>query len=278
MRAICFLVSSALVFAGVTFAQLGAPPTVLYDGADIVFVGRLETITPAPSGLTARFAVNQLIKGQATTGKEVQVQVSAESSCHALEEQHRYLVYGRRIGDQLWVAPCEGSKLISQAEADLQYIHTVNPTVSEQCNRKRLTQLARRAPIVATARVISTEDSAEANPLSLRYWCGFAWSSEYAYYDVIDVLKGQIHDPKIAVEHAICWDAITVDGYSPILSPELFRQGNVLLLFLEAGSHRTDQALAPFKSGYEAVDENCGAVTADSDAGQSVVQALHVAR
>jgi len=50
----------------------------------------------------------------------------------------------------------------------------------------------------------------------------------YTYYDVLDVLKGQISDSKIAVEHVICWDTITVDGYSPGLSPELFREGNVM--------------------------------------------------
>jgi hypothetical protein len=50
----------------------------------------------------------------------------------------------------------------------------------------------------------------------------------------------------------------------------LFREGNVLLLFLKIGSHRDDQVPVPFKSGYEDGDENCGAVIADSDAAKSV--------
>jgi hypothetical protein len=176
------------------------------------------------------------------------------------------------------VDPCEGSKLFSQAEPDLRYINTINPKISEQCNRRRLKQLARSTPIVVTAKVVGTEDSMGTPATPFRPWCGLVLTTEYAYYDVLDVLKGQIHDSKIAVEHGICWDTITVDGYSPRLSPELFREDSVLLLYLKTGSHRDDQVPVPFKSGYEDVDENCGAVIADSDAAQSVRKNLHGAR
>jgi hypothetical protein len=75
------------------------------------------------------------------------------------------------------------------------------------------------------------------------------FATESACYDVLDVLKGKLPDSKIAVEYAICWDTITVDGYTPRLSPKFFREGNVLLLFLKIGSHRDDQVPVPFKSG-----------------------------
>ena len=39
-------------------------------------------------------------------------------------KNHRYPVYERKIDDQPWVDPCEGSKLYSQGESDLRYIHT----------------------------------------------------------------------------------------------------------------------------------------------------------
>lgn len=64
----------------------------------------------------------------------------------------------------------------------------------------------------------------------------------------------------------------------PGLSPELFREGNALLLFLKKGSHRDDQVPLPFKSGYEDVDENCGAVIADSDAAHGVAASLRGAK
>jgi hypothetical protein len=275
MRLVLFAIS---LLTGSAFAQLGDAPAALYAGADIVFDGRLEKLVGSPSGLTARFSVTQLIKGRAATNKELQVQIPFESRCHAFEENHRYLVYGRNIGDQLWVDPCEGSKLFSQAEPDLRYLHTINTKISEQCNRSRLKQLARSTPIVVSAKVVGTEDSMGTRATLFRPWCGLVFTTEYAYYDLLDVLKGKIPGSKIAVEHSICWDTITVDGYSPSLSPELFREGNALLLFLKKGSHRDDQAPVPFKSGYEDVDENCGAVIADSDAAQSVTESLYGAR
>ena len=280
MRTIRFVLFSMLLAPGSALAQLGDPPAALYASADTVFDGRLERIAPSPSGLTARFSVGRLIKGPAATNKELQVQIPAESRCHAFEENHRYLVYGRNIGDQLWVDPCAGSKLFSQAEPDLRYLHTINPKISEQCNRSRLKQLARSTPIVVKAKIVGTEDSMGTPATLFRPWCGLVFTTEYAYYDVLDVLKGQIPDSNIAVEHAICWDTITVDGYSPGLSLELFREGNVLLLFLKIGSHRTgdDQVPVPFRSGYEDVDENCGAVIADSDAAQSLTEILHDSR
>jgi hypothetical protein len=278
MRTMLLVVSSISLAAASALAQLGNAPAALYAGADIVFDGRVEKIASSPSGLTARFSVTKLVKGTAATGKEVQVQIPSESRCHAFEENHRYLVYGRKIDDQLWVDPCEGSKLYSQAESDLRYIHTINPRVSEQCNGIRLKRLAKTSAIVATAKIVGTEDTMGPASLLFRPWCGLVFTTEYAYYDVLDVLKGTVPDPKIAVEHAICWDTITVDGYSSSLSPELFREGNVLLLFLKIGSHRDDQVPVPFKSGYEDVDENCGAVIAGSDAAQRVTETLHGAR
>lgn len=277
MRALSVLFFAYSLAAGSALAQIS--PASQYASADIVFDGRLEKISPSPSGLLASFFVNRIIKGGTARATALHTQIPIESSCHGLEENHRYLIYGRKIGDQIWVDPCEGSKLFSQAELDLHYIHTMNPEISQQCNKERLKQLAKSTPIVATAQVVGTEDSMGPSTKNLfRPWCGFVLTTEYAYYDVLDVLKGQIPDRKIAVEHAICWDTITIDGYSPSLSPELFREGNVLLLFLKKGSHRDDQSPPPFRSGYENVDENCGAVNADSDGARSAVDALHAAK
>lgn len=278
MRPICVVVFSILFAAGAAVAQAKDSPSALFAGADIVFDGRLEKVASSPSGSVATFFVNRVIKGGAARATALRVQEPAENRCHSLQKDHRYLIYGRKIGGQIWVDPCEGSKLFSQAEPDLRYIHTVVSSVSEQCNRTRLAQLARNTPVVVTAKVVGTEDSMGTSRTLFRPWCGLVLTTEYAYYDVIDELKGQVPDRKIAVEHPICWDTVTVDGYSPNLAPELFREGNVLLLFLKRGSHRDDQVPQPFKSGYEDVDENCGAVNADSDAAQSAVDALRTAK
>ena len=257
------------------FAQGGGDPDALYAGADVVFTGRAERIEASPTGLTARFKIDQLIKGRVITRNGLRASLPTESSCHAFKQQHSYLVYGRWMGGELWVDPCEGSKPISLAEHDLRYIHTINPKASERCNEKRLAQLAAKSPIVATAEIIGTEDlldSLRSSATFFRPWCGLVHSTEDAYYTVRDVLKGQIPDSKIAVQHAICWDTITVDGDTPQLSPELFKEGKVLLLFLKAGSHQPNrEGPPPFKSVYEDVDEDCGAVMADTEAARSVV-------
>lgn len=274
MRAI-WLSLLVTFLAGSALSQVSSAPA-FYSGADVVLDGRVGKIVRSPDGLTAELAIAQVIKGLDAV-RTVQVQMPAESRCHALEENHRYLVYGRKIGDQIWVDPCEGTKLYSQAESDLRSIHTIDSRVSEQCNRTRLKRLARTSPLVVTAKVVGTEDSMGPSTL-FRPWCGMTFTTEYAYYEILDVLKGQTPDSKIAVEHVICWDTITVDGYAPRLSPELFREGNVLVLFLKRDSHRTDQPQPPFKSGYEEVDENCGAVLAEGDSAQGVVSDLRSGR
>ena len=89
------------------------------------------------------------------------------------------------------------------------------------------------------------------------------------------MLKGEVSAPNIAVEHVICWDTVTVGGYSPELSPELFKKGNSLLLFLNAGSHQPDrQRPMPFLSVYEDTDENCGAVEAEDEVALSIAESI----
>jgi hypothetical protein len=212
------------LIGALAFAQSDGDAAALYSGADVVFTGQLETVAPSPTGLRARFNVTKLIKGREAVENELLAQLPAESRCHALEERHSYLIYGRSIGDQLWIDPCEGSKLVSLAEADLRYIHKVNPKISEQCNRERLAQLARSSRVVATAEVLSTEDSLGTSTLPFRPWCGLTLTTEDAHYHVVEVLKGEVNDPKITVEHAICWDTVTVDGYSPALSSEIVQE------------------------------------------------------
>ena len=160
-----YLFAVLLSFLGSrALAQSGDDPASLYAGADIIFTGRVEKLSASPSGLNARFEVVQRIKGRAGTKKYLRAQLPIQSDCHALEENHTYLIYGRRIGDQLWIYPCDGSKLISLAERDLRYIHSVNPEVSEQCNRKRLAQNARNSHTVITAEVMGTEDTLGSPP------------------------------------------------------------------------------------------------------------------
>lgn len=251
-----------------------------YAGADVVITGRLEKIQPSPRGFAAQFLVDQVAKGKLSKGQNFPVNVIAQDQCHAFEENHSYLVYARRIGDDFWIDPSAGSKLLSLAEADLRYIHSLSPKIHEQCDRNRLVALAQKSPIVVKAEVMGTEETMPADnsldmTLHYRPWCGLVFTTEDAYYKVVDVLKGNLPDSQIVVEHPICWDTITVEAYTPMLSPELFRIGNVLLLFLKPGSHQPQRSIpVPFKSVYEALNENCGAVQEDDEAAQYAIDSL----
>lgn len=222
-RHFLFVLVASFVANG-ALAQSSVAPASLYAAADVIFTARLVRLSISPSGSVAHFEVSEFIKGTARKQKYLRAQVSIQGDCHAFEENHRYLIYGRRIGDQLWINPCEGSKLISLAEPDLKYIHSVNSKVSEQCNQSRLAKIARSSRIVVTAEVVGTEDTM-GSPTFFRPWCGLAFTTEDAYYRVTEVLKGEVSDPNIAVEHVICWDTITVGGYSPALSPNCSRKG-----------------------------------------------------
>lgn len=262
------------VLAGIAIAQSGDDPASVYARADVVFTGRLERLTSSPRSLSALFEVDQRIKGQTGTKKYLLVQLLIQRDCHAFEENHSYLIYGQRISDQLWVNPCEGSKLISLAEGDLRYIHSVNPEVSERCNRDHLAKIARNSRVIVTAELVNTEDDI-ASPALFRPWCGLTFTTEDAYYRVIQVLKGDVNSPNIAVEHTICWDTVTVGGYSPALSPDLFQKGNTLLLFLNPISSRPDKRRpVEFQSVYMDMDENCGAVRADDEVAMSIAEAI----
>ena len=118
------------------------------------------------------------------------------------------------------------------------------------------------------------EDALGSLPL-FRPWCGLTLTTEDAYYRVIEVFKGEVSAPNITVEPFICWDTVTVGGYCPTLSPELFKQDNVLLLFLNAGSDQPDRHRPlPFVSVYGDTDENCGAVEANDEVALSIAEPM----
>jgi len=279
MRTFKLLAWCLTSLCSLTFAQSSPPPDVLYSAADVVFTGRLSKIDHSSNGVIARFERDLIVKGDLTR-RDVTVRLEPVGQCHPFEENHSYLLYAQKIGGELWADPCAGSKLLSMAEEDLRYLHTVNSKIGQRCSRERLAQLAGRSSIVATAEVIGTEDGlpAEQNLEFMRLWrpwCGLAFSTEDAYYTVLTVLKGNISDARIVVEHPICWDTVTVDGYYTNLSPTLFSKGNRLLLFLKPGSHDKGKKSPPgYDAVYSDIDENCGAVSANDETAQSLLEDL----
>jgi hypothetical protein len=271
--ALFWFCSSLTVAFSQTASNTDAPAA--YVGADVVFTGRVEKIQPSPQGFSASFQVDQPIKG--ITGKQcvLNAGLPSLSRCHALEKNHSYLVYGQVIAGKLWIDPCNGSKLISAAEDDLKYIHTVNPRVSQKCTSQRLQSLTLNNPIVVTAQLVGTESTMGSAYELFRPWCGLTLTSENAYYHVTSVLKGDVPDADIVVEHPICWDTITVDGYQAELSSKLFQPGNVLLLFLGPPfQNGQKQVASPYKAIYGDQDEDCGAIDANDEVAQATINSL----
>jgi len=171
MKRLCEVVA-VVVIASSVLAQSEEEPANLYANADVVFTGRVASIEQGLGGPSVSFAIDDRIKGVSNELKTLNAGVPTETRCHKFEENHSYLVYGRRVGDAVVADPCEGSKLISQAEKDLRYIHTVDPKVSEKCSRKNLRALARKSPVIVTAEVIGTQDTVGNSPLQVGIWCG----------------------------------------------------------------------------------------------------------
>ncbi len=269
-----FIISfAALLLCGNAAAQTNTDPAVLYDSADIVATGHLQQVKESPSGPLALFAISHLVKGKIRSTHAI-ADMPRSSRCHALEADHEYLIYGRWVNKHLWVDPCEGTKLMSQAEADLRYLHTIDKAVSPRCTAKHIVELAKTTSVIAIAHLSDTEDSLKGTNKD-RQFCGTAATSEDAYYSVSEVLKGSMQHDKIAVEHPICRDTITVDGYDPRLSPNIFSSGNELLLLLSPGSHFEDrQAPTPYDETFEAVDGDCAVILTSDPAAQEALRAI----
>jgi hypothetical protein len=250
----------ALLCVGPASAQEATRAASDYARAHSVFVGVLEGLDSPPDGSGAVFRVSKPIKGLAKGEHRLQVRTPVNSECGTYSEENVYLVYARRIEGELWADPCEGTKHISLAEPDLRYIHTVNAKVWPTCSPKRLRELAGRAEVIAKAEVVSIA------PVIMNCWSGIAICTARVAYDVRQVFKGRIGYKRILVEHLLLKNSLTGDIDNPRLSPTLFREGNVLLLFL--GSANTSRypnraELVAKGVGYVNLDEDCGAVMAD---------------
>ncbi|ABF41535.1 hypothetical protein Acid345_2534 [Candidatus Koribacter versatilis Ellin345] len=251
-------------------AQTPSPQT-LYRTSDVVFLGRLDALKDNGTLRIATFRIDHAVKG--ITSEKVVVETPKNSECHALEEQHSYVVYAQKHQGFLWLDPCAGTKLRTQGQEDLRFLHTVDPAISPSCDADHMRKLAKKTPIIVEAELIDTETtaaykSADVNQLlTFHPWCGFVFSTEDAYYKVDRVLKGELNDTYFVGEHLICWDTLTVDGYNPELSSSLFVPGNKLLLFVKPATDRGVRPVPPpNKHAFLASDGDCSAVLADSAA------------
>ena len=89
------------------------------------------------------------------------------------------------------------------------------------------------------------------------FWSGFLAASQRVRFKVVKVLKGKLNAREVEVEYYLVKNDDLVDRELPRLSPEIFKMGNQLVLFLKADQKRKTVSFA--------ADQNRGTAMADAD-------------
>jgi hypothetical protein len=157
---------------------------------------------------------------------------------------------------------------------------------TSMCSKEHLAQEAKASEfvaIVSVKRVFSPPG----------YWSGMFAAMQLVEYEPVESLKGKLDQPTIVASHYVVSNSLTADAKHPQLSPDLFREGHKVIVFLDRGpgqfwteasgckaqdnkacalvandeEHRklaTAARVEP-KPGYSVKDENCGVLGADPD-------------
>jgi hypothetical protein len=72
------------------------------------------------------------------------------------------------------------------------------------------------------------------------FWSGLLAASQQVTFKVIKVLKGTLNEAEVQVEYYLVKNDELVDVEKPRLSPELFKAGNKLIVFLKANQKSSE--------------------------------------
>jgi hypothetical protein len=89
------------------------------------------------------------------------------------------------------------------------------------------------------------------------FWSGLFAASQRIRFKVVKVLKGNLKADEVEVEYYLVKNDELVDNERPRLSPEIFKAGNQVVLFLKADRKRRSKSFA--------ADQNCGTAMASAD-------------
>ncbi|MBA3243095.1 MAG: hypothetical protein H0T60_17895 [Acidobacteria bacterium] len=135
-----------------------------------------------------------------------------------------------------------------------------------QCDEARLKRTVSKAKVVMIAEVAEIDA-----PPRLMAWSGLMAVTQRVKYKVRTVLKGELPEGDVWVSFYLVHHSLTADKDSPQVSPELFKENNVHVVFLELdkkpSSGETDATAA---RSYVAIDENCGAILATPTAEKKI--------
>ena len=128
---------------------------------------------------------------------------------------------------------------------------------------RELERLTERSDIVAIAEVKEVEPTSELQP-----WSGLTSSWQFVRYEVKEVIKGETPEGEIRVGFMLVPNSLTADKSRPGLSPELFKNHSLHIIFLEL-----DRQPATVGTHYTGVNQDYGAITA-TPAAQKKIRAL----
>lgn len=130
----------------------------------------------------------------------------------------------------------------------LMFIIPSTPAVS-RCDKQKWQQLGREVELVVLAEVVNVKPAPG-------FWSGHIAAIQRVEFKAVEVLKGRLSSPELEVEYYVVKNSPLADTEQPRLSPELFKPGNRLILFLEPDTKR---------EAYFTVKQNRGTTVADAD-------------
>lgn len=123
------------------------------------------------------------------------------------------------------------------------------PAISH-CDKQKWQKLADEVELVLVAEVVDVKPAPG-------FWSGHIAAIQRVKFKAVRVLKGRLSSRELEVEYYVVKNSPLADKDQPRLSPETFKQGNQLILFLEPDPKRAE--------AYFTVDRNRGTTAADAD-------------
>lgn len=137
------------------------------------------------------------------------------------------------------------------------------PQTGRPPDDKELKRLTGRSDVVIVAEVKKVEPTWEPQP-----WSGLSSSWQFVRYEVREVVKGELPEGEVRAGFILVPNSLTADKSRPGLSPELFKEHSVHIVFLER-----DRLPREMGAPYTGVGQDYGAIMA-TPAPQKKIRAL----
>ena len=152
---------------------------------------------------------------------------------------------------------------------------TLSVPQASRCQEEQIQRLAEKSELIVVAEIIEVQSP----PFLFDVWSGPVTVIQRVQYRVEKVLKGNLNEGEINVGHYLVRNSLTADTQRARLSPNLFKKGNELVLFLKEDNQTNSSGMAlSGNQTYLSFDENCGAILKDANIIKMVEKIISVSR